>query len=322
MAELGGPPAFYFSHLDQIQTHAHRNARLADTAERFPVVIYSPSGNASLHKILFEELASHGYVVVSISHPHWNNVLFDDQGEVIPQDGLSEHYKNWFREADKPAVRSAQDQIISEDNIWVLEQAQVKLNQARPIAIAGLQQWSEDIGFVVDQLSEVSQPASFFESKIDLSRIGVMGFSLGGATAGQFCVTEKSCQAGINVDGFMFGDILDNNLKVPFMFFHSSFSGAEPAGALFYEWAENSAYMLQVAGANHPDLGAPSPNGQPIILELGISIGQFPDGAYLAQIMNNYILGFLNKHLKGIPAPLLDGPSPYPEVIFLKKDRR
>ena len=319
MEELNGPPAWFNGYLDQIKTHAYWNASVAPADDRFPVILYSPSGNASLHKILFEELASQGYVVVSISHPHWSNVLFDDQGKVIPQGGLSERYISWFQEADKPAVRTAQGQINSVDDISVVERAQINLNRARPIAISELRQWAEDVGFVLEQLSEMNQPGRVFESQLDLNQVGVMGFSLGGATAGQFCATDARCQAGINVDGFMFGDILENNLQAPFMFFHSSFPGVEPVGALFYEWAENNAYMLQIAGSNHHDLGAPAPTGRPIILQLGLSSGQFPDGAYLAQITNEYILAFFDKHLKNEPAPLLAGPSPYPEVSFMKK---
>lgn len=320
MAALEGPPASYFGYMDRIQTHAYWNAPVAHAAEGFPVVIYSPSGNASLHKILFEELASQGYLVVSLSHPHWSNVLFDDLGKVIKQGDVSERYRVWFQEADTQAVRSAQEMISSSDDIRLVEQAQIELNNARPVAIAELRQWAEDVGFVLDQLEEMSQTGGFFEGQTDLSRVGVMGFSLGGATAGQYCATNARCQAGINLDGFMFGDILDNNLKVPFMFMHSAFPGVQPVGALYYEWAENSAYMLQIGGSSHHDLGAPAPTGQPILFKLGVDMGQFSDGAYLARIMNDYILAFFNKHLRYMPAPLLDGPSPYPEVLYVHKD--
>jgi hypothetical protein len=120
----------------------------------------------------------------------------------------------------------------------------------------------------------------------------------------------------------MFGEILESNLKVPFMFIHSENPELKPslAGALFYERAENSVYMVQIAGTIHSDLGAPSPNGQPIILEMGINLTQFPDGAYLARIMNDYIVTFFDKYLRSKPTPLLDGPPPYPEVLFMKKD--
>ena len=322
MEELGGPPAWFNGYLDLIRTYAHWDARVAQADEQFPVILYSPSGNASLHKILFEELVSRGYVAVSISHPHWSNVIFDDQGKVILQGGVGERHQAWFREENTSAVQTAKGQILGGDTIGILEQAQVALNRARPIAIAELRQWSEDVGFVLDRLAEMNLTGGFFDGQIDLSRTGVVGFSLGGATAGQFCVTDSRCRAGINIDGFMFGDVLDSNLKVPFMFIHSENPELKPglAGALFYERAESSAYVVQIAGAMHGDLGAPKPNGQPIILEMGISLSQFPDGAYLARIMNDYILAFFDKHLKSMPAPLLDSSPPYPEVLFMKKD--
>ena len=79
-------------------------------------------------------------------------------------------------------------------------------------------------------------------------------------------------------------------------------------------------YVVQVSGASHGDLGAPKPTGRSIIIQLVLDNGQFPDGAYLAQIMNDYVLAFFDKHLKSEAAPLLDGTSPYPEVLFMKKD--
>jgi hypothetical protein len=37
----------------------------------------------------------------------------------------------------------------------------------------------------------------------------------------------------------------------------------------------------------------------------------------MAEIQNVYVLTFFDKHLRGMAAPLLDGPSPdYPEVVF------
>jgi predicted dienelactone hydrolase len=322
MAALDGPPAWFSGYLDQVRTHAYWNAGVAHADEQFPVILYSPSGNASLHKFLFEELASRGYVAVSMSHPHWSNVMFDEQGNVIPQDGVGERYQAWFEEEITSTVQTAKGQILGGNTLGILEQAQIDLNRAKPLAIAELSQWSEDVGFVLDQLAAMNLPGGFFDAQINLSRTGVMGFSLGGATAGQFCVTDSRCKVGINIDGFMFGDVLDSNLKVPFMFIHSGNPELKPglAGALFYERAENSAYMVQIAGATHGDLGAPSPNGQPIILEMEMNHSQFPDGAYLARIMNDYILAFFDKHLSRVPAPLLDGPAPYPEVLFMTKD--
>jgi hypothetical protein len=40
----------------------------------------------------------------------------------------------------------------------------------------------------------------------------------------------------------------------------------------------------------------------------------------MTTIQNVYTLAFFDKHLKGLAAPLLDGPSPdYPEVVFASR---
>jgi hypothetical protein len=44
----------------------------------------------------------------------------------------------------------------------VLEQAQNNLNRVRPIAIAELRQWSDDVGYVLDKLAETNLPGGFF----------------------------------------------------------------------------------------------------------------------------------------------------------------
>ncbi|MBN1318225.1 MAG: hypothetical protein JXA42_22280 [Anaerolineales bacterium] len=48
---------------------ASLGADVAQTRNPFPVITYSTSGLMSAHMTLFEELASHGYVIVCIGHP-------------------------------------------------------------------------------------------------------------------------------------------------------------------------------------------------------------------------------------------------------------
>ncbi|GEM_PF-6211176 len=53
----------------------------------------------SCHMTLFEELASHGYVVLCIGHPYWNPFVYGSNGEALPFDGQNEHYKAWWAES-------------------------------------------------------------------------------------------------------------------------------------------------------------------------------------------------------------------------------
>jgi hypothetical protein len=264
---------------------------------------------------LFEELASHGYVVLCIGHPYWNPFVYGAGGEVLPFDGENEYYKAWWAEENK-SVKGAKRQITVAKTTEAQERAHRWHNELKPIAISDLEKWGEDTGFVLDELEKMNLADGYLAGRLDLERVGVMGFSKGGAAAGQFCLTDERCKAGINLTGFMYGDIVEGNLSQPFMFV----SEEEPwckdcyVNDLFYQRAEGSAYQMKIRGARHTNFGDPSLYGG--LLE-GFGEGGTIDGKRMAEIQNVYVLTFFDKHLRGMAAPLLDGPSPdYPEVVF------
>jgi hypothetical protein len=148
----------------------------------------------------------------------------------------------------------------------------------------------------------------------------VMGFSKGGAAAGQFCVTDERCQAGINLTGFMYADIVDVNLDVPFFFINEEELWCPDCyvNELFFKRAKSDAYQMKIRGARHSNFGdtmlydwlVQSANEEPAI-----------EGERMIYIQNVYSLAFFDKHLKGQASPLLDGPSAeFPEVIFRSND--
>ena len=89
---------------------------------------------------------------------------------------------------------------------------------------------------------------------IDFDRIGVMGHSLGGATAGQLTVVDSRIKAGINMDGFQFGDLIDSPLTVPFMFIapERPWSGEHNnTNDLFSLRAKSKTYLVNITGFQH-----------------------------------------------------------------------
>ena len=72
LARIQGMPEFLLDHFALVRTHAHQGADVAESGAPYPVITYSTSGLMSSHMTLFEDLASHGYVVACIGHPHWN----------------------------------------------------------------------------------------------------------------------------------------------------------------------------------------------------------------------------------------------------------
>ena len=86
----------------------------------------------------------------------------------------------------------------------------------------------------------------------DFTSIGVFGHSLGGATAGQLGFDEHFIDAGINLDGFQFGDLINNKLKIPFMFISSNQEGDRYLrGSTFIASSQTDCYQVVIGGFTH-----------------------------------------------------------------------
>jgi len=314
-----GASEFLLDHFSLVRAHAYLGAEVAQTGAPFPVITYSTSGLMSAHMTLFEELASHGYVIACIGHPYWNPFVYGSGGEVIPFDGQNETYQAWWAEADSARVEEAKSQVTLAKTTTAQEGAFIRLNELMPLAVPDLRTWAEDTGFVLDELEAMDQGAGTLAEALDLERVGVMGFSKGGAAAGQFCVTDERCKAGINLTGFMYGDIVNANLEVPFFFVNEEELWCPDCyvNDLLYKRADSDAYQTKIRGARHTNFGdtmlygwlIQSANDEPVI-----------EGERMIDIQNVYSLAFFDKHLKGLATPLLDGPSPdYPEVVFMSR---
>ena len=316
LAREWGLPEFLLDHFALVRTHAYLGAGVGKIGAPYPVITYSTSGLMSPHMTLFEELASHGYIVACIGHPYWNPFVYGSNGEVIPFDGQNDHYEAWWDEANSTAVESAKSLATQARTPSLQEHAFIKLNELRPVAMLDLRQWSDDIGFVLDQLDVMNQGSGFLAGSLDLDRVGVMGFSKGGAAAGQFCATDERCRAGINLTGFMYGTIVDANLKTPFFFISEQELWCPDCfvNDLFFTRTERDAYQMKIRGARHTNFGDVMLFGwllQQGNEETGI------EGARMIGIQNAFSLTFYDMYLKGVDSALLDDPSAdFPEVVF------
>jgi hypothetical protein len=299
-------------------THSFLKARPVKAKSPFPVILYSSSGVMNANTFLSEELASHGYVVFSIGHPYWCEFYFDAQGKTTPLDKNNEYYKQLWKEEGSRQVLKIKKEITLTKTLEDRPDLYRKLNQAMPTEASDLRFWGEDIGFVIDQLNEMNSDAGFFKGALDVSRIGVMGYSKGGAAAGQYCLTaDDRCKAGINLGGFMFGDIAEKNLKKPFLIMEHIepwVPNGLPIGKLFFERAESSAYMVAIRDALHGNFCDMTLAKKYIKLE---GINGPIEGEKCLKIMEYYVRAFFDKYVKGVPGVVIEDLSAkYPEVIF------
>jgi hypothetical protein len=303
-------------------THSFLKARPARPRRPFPVILYSSSGVMNANTFLSEELASHGYVVFSIGHPYWCEFYFDADGKTIPLDKSNEYYKQLWKEEGSWQVLKAKKEISLAKAMEDTPDLYQTLNQAMPTEVSDLRLWGEDIGFVIDQLKGMNSDTGFFKGALDVNRIGVMGYSKGGAAAGQYCLTaDDRCKAGINLGGFMFGDIVDKNLTKPFMIMEQIEPWApdgRPIGELFIERAESSAYLVVIEGALHGNF-CDMTLAKKYLKAEGI-VGTI-DGEEFLKIMEYYVRAFFDKYVKEVPGTVIENLSAtYPEVHFVSRN--
>ncbi|MFB0564051.1 MAG: alpha/beta hydrolase family protein [Candidatus Aminicenantaceae bacterium] len=305
-------------------THSFLKAQPSKAKTPYPVILYSSSGVMNANTFLSEELASHGYVVFSIGHPYWCEFYYDAEGKTIPFDKNNEYYKQLWKEEGSWQVLKIKKEITLAKTLEDRPDLYEKLNQAMPTEVSDLRLWGEDIAFVVDQLKEMNSNTGFFKGIMDVNRIGVMGYSKGGAAAGQYCLTaDDRCKAGINLGGFMFADIVEKNLKKPFMIMEHIEPWAPdglPIGELFVQKAESDAYMVAIRDALHGNFCDMTLAKKYIKLE---GIVGLIDGEKFLNIMEYYVRAFFDKYVKGIPGMVIEDLSAtYPEVIFKSRNEK
>ncbi len=194
---------------------------------------------------------------------------------------------------------------------------------------------AQDVQFVLNRLEELNQqgPDARFTSRLDLSRIGMFGYSFGGALSAEACWLEPRIKAGINMDGLMFGEVTRNGVRQPFFFMSDDAGGpSQPdlnspdpqkrTHALALEadlklidrsLAQYGGYYLRIRGAAHSNY-----SDRPLYSPLKrLTHAGSIDVKTCMQIINAYIRAFFEQHLNGKPQELLNGKNTdYPEAML------
>jgi predicted dienelactone hydrolase len=278
---------------DSIQTHSFDRAPLSSATARYPVLIFEPGlGNIpTQYTTLLEDLASHGYIIFAITPTYSSDVVVFPDGRVAEA---------------TPAG--------SLDNAANLQAAGNRLVTV----------WAQDVIFVMNQLDRLNAtPGTMWSQRLDLARLGVFGHSFGGATAAQACQMDARCKAGIDIDGDVFGDVVQTGLEKPFMVIQSNPGTCSDAScrsfqhevqAILRAAPRGAGYYIGIKGTEHFNFTDYSVSFSPA-RALGL-LGSI-DGVRGLQITRAYVRSFFDTYLNKTPSPLLRGPtSTYPEVQF------
>jgi len=310
-----GLPSFLFDHFALVETHSYADAALADARSSYPVLVFSHGYNQGIppqNTVQMEELASHGYVVLSIGHSYESLALIHADGRTV---AASDEQMQRIREQLGSSGALIQKLFASQDageRAALLQQ----IAAAGPLLNESVRIWVADTRFVLDQLARLdgTRAPRDFVGRLDTTRVGIFGMSFGGTVATDVCLLDSRCRAGINLDGLQYGEAASpaSALKVPFMFMTSESAGLmnEPV----FRRAQSDVWYLTVTGSTHfnySDFSLISP----LFRKLGL-LGPI-EGERMETIMNAYIRAFFDQYLTNEDSRLLKSASPdYPEVVL------
>ncbi|MCU6708857.1 acetylhydrolase [Paenibacillus sp. J5C_2022] len=295
--ELLQLPEFLFSGLKLVNTHAIANAGLADTEAKYPVLLFSHGfmGYKNQNTFQIEQLASHGYIVVGIEH------AYSSVASVFPD----QHVVKFDSEGKTGYDQMKYSFMDGRNRVWV-----------------------EDAKFVLDQIETLSanDPGGLFTGRIDLEHVGMFGHSFGGATTVQMLLDDSRIQAGLNMDGVLYGEkrIPADGLKKPFLLMSAddTLKGVDHTGdaeiaELGTDREEIAAYYDELfarydpvtAGANYWMTFKNSKHMSFSDLYLLTPLFEWMEGADVRrthELINEYTLDFFDHYLKGEPLQYLD----------------
>jgi len=164
--------------------------------EKYPVVILSPGfgGSFLMNMTLAEELASHGYYVINVGHTFFN---------ITPT----------FPDGKKIELMSM-DTLKMESDDFLDKKFRTRLN-----AYIKIQKY--DIISILKALTNILDKEHL--TSIDLKNIACIGYSGGGATSAEVCVTDSSIKAGININGILYGDAWNDSIQKPFLYINADY---------------------------------------------------------------------------------------------------
>ncbi|MEV7010177.1 lipase [Streptosporangium sp. NPDC051022] len=282
------------------RTHARVGAPVDRPAGGLPVVVFAPGdgGPRTLGTVLVEELASRGYLVVSVDHTYEADQVEFPGGRV---------------ERALPLPEKLTEDVIA---------ALIRKHSRARVA---------DMRFVLDRLTSLRQgnnpdadsvplPPGLLGS-VDRSRIGMLGQSLGGSVAAQLLHDDPRVAAGVNLDGGYVGPVARTGVAKPFLQMASEphTRETEPTWKSFWDRSTGWKRELRLTGARHGSFT----DLQALFPQLTGTLKNLPDAELIGTIdprrsvaaQRAYVTAFFDLHLKGRPTHLFDRPDRrHPEV--------
>jgi dienelactone hydrolase len=263
-----------------VRTHARVLAPIAEGSPFSVVLLEHGSGVVpAIYTVLAEGLASSGFVVVATNHPP------DSLISVFPDGHELKFTPYWPAEADRRTQGVAIGKFADE------------------VLVA-------DVRFVLDQLHEMNSHDHFWHAHLDLSKVGIVGHSMGGTTAALATKEESRILAGVNLDGSTYpgmnADIRPVPVHKPFLFLATEEHASGEDRAREYIGSESNTYYVVVTGADHMSFTDADLISSRFTRDVKPDDNAFERALLTSILTRSLVEEFLAKYLKATVAPDLD----------------
>lgn len=295
-----------------LKSNSSRDVPVSSRQDKYPVLIFSHGWGEhySQNTILMEELASHGYLVFSVSHHYECKFSSYPDGRMIYINLNSNRFQKIMQEQQNPNAMELLQKMYNASDDEERMQVFIETGKMLPtLLMESPQYWAEDIAYFIDRLKDVDKENRIFKNKLNINLIGVFGMSLGGIASTEICLTDKRISAGINVDGGVVVTMLEEKLQMPFMYLNSKrYLGY---GKIFTDISTEDCYSFSIRDSDHYNFSDYSIYPMPSVSFLMGTI----DGIKMMEIINVTVLAFFDKYLKDKDdIDLIELVKRYPEI--------
>lgn len=181
---------------------------------------------------------------------------------------------------------------------------------------------ADDILRLVDALQLLARSKGRFAGHLDLNRVGVFGFSFGGAVAAQAASLDSRIRAAVDLDGAVFGVAAADGLPKPFMLMTGARETENPFEAAFDRenvaaairgMERHGGYLVTIAGTEHYNFSDAAV--LPSVRRTGL--GSI-DGRRGERIIAHYVLAFFNRWIGGEPQEALNAINTFDHAVTFR----
>jgi pimeloyl-ACP methyl ester carboxylesterase len=281
-----GFPYFFLDQTSNILSNSYIDASLSTKQDSYPVIILSHGwrGFRNLHQDFAEELASIGFIVVTIDHTYGSvATVFNDGVEYVNYDALP------YREDESFLTKA--NQLVNT--------------------------YASDIIYTIDFLETLNTSESIFNTHVNLDQIGLIGHSTGGGADTIVALTDNRVKSFIGLDPWVepiLGERIDDGLTIPSLILRSeqwetgenninlsTLVTTSPYEPLIYQIQDTTHYDFAMVYMYSPFTKA-------------INFSGDIDSSYLTLMLKDLITSFFNQTLINQNESITVNDS-YPELI-------